>query len=199
MVAGCGNSLLSEDMVDDGFQSILATDFSRVVIDQQILSSASEYPEISYHQCNMTSSFLDSQAFEAIIDKGLYDAIGCAVNGERAQKLYIREVLRLLSLEGGTFILISHQLPEKVLLLLENHDVRDVDFTPWQVEVSCIPKPIAFESEELNLNDMSSMYFIYVCCLNEGLKQQQIYREEKMVRRRRQRMGRKTWKSAPAL
>ena len=93
MVAGCGNSTFCEDLADDGYQRVLGTDISRVVIDQQT-QLAEEYPEIRYQQCNMLSTFMEADSFDAIIDKGLYDAIACGMNGEKNLSIYIREVLR---------------------------------------------------------------------------------------------------------
>jgi SAM-dependent methyltransferase len=197
LVAGCGNSTMCEDMVEDGYNSVLGTDISRVVIDMQTLLAV-EYPEIKYQQCNMCNSFMEPECVDAIIDKGLYDAILCAVNGERQIQLYIREVLRLLSSEG-VFILISHHLPEKVLLHIENLDLKDVDFTPWVVSVSAIPKPIAFEGERLDLNDLSSVYFIYVCSIEQEMLKKKLFRDERWARKLKERAGKTKWKSAPEL
>ena len=93
IVAGCGNSTFCEDLADDGYQRILGTDISRVVIDQQT-QLGEEYPEIRYQQCNMLSSFMEANSFDAIIDKGLYDAISCGMNGEKNIQIYIREVIK---------------------------------------------------------------------------------------------------------
>jgi SAM-dependent methyltransferase len=198
LVAGCGSSTMCEDLADDEYSNVVGADISRVVIDQQT-TLAVEYPEIEYIQCNMCSSFLSAGSFGAIIDKGLYDAIGCSIHGQRQVLLYVREVLRLLD-TTGVFVLVSYQLPEAVLVFLENHDLKDAEFTPWNVSVSEIPKPAAFEGEELDLNDLAtSVYFIYVCVMDPELMHRQDYRNEKMNKRKKDRLGKRDWKQAPVL
>lgn len=197
LVAGCGNSTMCEDMADDGYRSVLGTDVSRVAIDQQ-QRRAEEYPEVSYAQLNMCHSFLESESFEAIIDKGLFDAMQCAIGGKRFQRLYVREVLRLLAPSDGVFVLVSHQKPESVFLLLENHDLRDLDFTPWRVHVSTIAKPAAFEGEKVD-QGLDGVYFVYACVLDIELVQKKKYRDEKAEKRKKDALGRRTWKPAPPL
>ena len=96
-------------------------------------------------------------------------------------------------------MVISHQSPERVLVLVENQDLKDKDFTPWNVSVSAIPKPPAFAGERLDLNDLSSSYFIYVCRMDPELLKKRAYRDERWAAKQKDRTGRRKWKNAPPL
>ena len=96
-------------------------------------------------------------------------------------------------------MMISHQSPENVLVVIENLDLKDKDFTPWNVNVSAIPKPLAFIGEKLDLNDLSSSYFIYVCRIDRELLKKRDYRDERWAAKQKDRTGKKKWKNAPPL
>lgn len=49
LVAGCGNSRLSEDLYEDGYSSIANIDISRVVIDQ-MTDKYKEKPALTWQQ-----------------------------------------------------------------------------------------------------------------------------------------------------
>lgn len=68
LMSGCGNSRLSEDMYEDGYQSIANIDISRVVIDQMI-EKYKEKPALTFQQMNVCSLEFPDEAFEAVIAK----------------------------------------------------------------------------------------------------------------------------------
>ena len=68
LMSGCGNSRLSEDMYEDGFQSIANIDISRVVIDQMI-EKYKEKPALTFQQMNVCSLEFPDEQFEGVIAK----------------------------------------------------------------------------------------------------------------------------------
>lgn len=95
MVAGCGNSYFMEDMVADGYKSIVGADISRVVL-KQMKNRCADLPEISFFQGNMIDSDLPEKSFDAIIDKALFDSILCSHLGTAECNFYIQEVVSML-------------------------------------------------------------------------------------------------------
>ncbi len=68
LVAGCGNSRLSEDMYEDGYSSIANIDISRVVIDQMI-EKYKEKPALTWQQMNVCSLEYPDESYDAVIAK----------------------------------------------------------------------------------------------------------------------------------
>jgi hypothetical protein len=161
MVAGCGSSNLLGDMADDGYQKLVAADLSRVVI-TQLKYRYQDYPQISYFQGTLTDTDLPEGSLDAVIDKGLFDALLCTQTGALTVGQYIYEVdlslllsfltcvtlsrynnalqvERILS-DTGVFIIISYGNPEQRLPFLEQHDIDVPRYTPWTIEVQALCK-----------------------------------------------------------
>jgi EEF1A lysine methyltransferase 4 len=94
MIAGCGTSNMLEDMISDGFEDLVACDYSRVCISQMQIR-CSDLPEITFFQGNMTDTDLPEESFDAIIDKALFDNMLCGDCGISHVKQYVVEVRRL--------------------------------------------------------------------------------------------------------
>eukprot|EP00826_Nyctotherus_ovalis_P057039 TRINITY_DN7792_c0_g1_i6.p1 TRINITY_DN7792_c0_g1~~TRINITY_DN7792_c0_g1_i6.p1 ORF type:complete len:336 (-),score=95.04 TRINITY_DN7792_c0_g1_i6:1257-2264(-) len=75
LIAGCGNSLMAEEMCDDGYESITSVDYS-----QQALKEAEERKkerDISYVHMDLTDIKFAEDSFDTIIDKATLDAMFC--------------------------------------------------------------------------------------------------------------------------
>lgn len=74
-VKGCGNSSLSVEMYEDGFQNILNIDYSDVVIkkmrEKYALLIGMEWQVMDI--CNM--SMLEQESFDVILEKGTLDSM----------------------------------------------------------------------------------------------------------------------------
>ncbi|KAK6930341.1 Methyltransferase type 11 [Dillenia turbinata] len=69
LVVGCGNSALSLDMVDDGYEDIVNIDISSVVIDA-MKRKYSDRPQLKYTQMDVRDmSPLEAGSFDSVIDK----------------------------------------------------------------------------------------------------------------------------------
>ncbi|CAE6466761.1 unnamed protein product [Rhizoctonia solani] len=71
LMLGCGNSTLSEDMYQDGYQNIVNIDFSPVVI--QHMRSA--YPHMEWLEMDIRDLKFEAETFDILIDKGTMDAM----------------------------------------------------------------------------------------------------------------------------
>uniref|UniRef100_A0A0D9WG56 Methyltransferase type 11 domain-containing protein n=1 Tax=Leersia perrieri TaxID=77586 RepID=A0A0D9WG56_9ORYZ len=65
LMLGCGNSLLSEDMVKDGYEEVVNIDISSVVIEQMR----------EKHMDVRDMSFFGDETFDCVLDKGTLDAM----------------------------------------------------------------------------------------------------------------------------
>ena len=75
-MAGCGNSRLSEDMFEDGYANLSNIDISRVVIDQ-MSDKYKDKPALTFQQMNVCSLEFPDESFDAVVAKGVMDAILC--------------------------------------------------------------------------------------------------------------------------
>ncbi|XP_065265636.1 eEF1A lysine and N-terminal methyltransferase isoform X2 [Emys orbicularis] len=75
LVVGCGNSELSEQMYDVGYQDIVNIDISEVVINQMRERNAHRRPKMSYLRMDMLQMDFQDAQFQVVLDKGTLDAI----------------------------------------------------------------------------------------------------------------------------
>ncbi|CAM8961840.1 unnamed protein product [Rhodiola kirilowii] len=70
LMVGCGNAVMSEDMVNDGYEDITNIDISSVAID--LMRAKYELiPQLKYLQMDVRDmSFFLDDTFDSIIDKG---------------------------------------------------------------------------------------------------------------------------------
>jgi len=99
------------------------------------------------------------------------------------------EVDRLLS-DSGVFILVSHGNPDDRLHFLEQYDIEEPYYTPWEVEVQALAKPLEYENEDLNVEDPDNLYFIYICQKREEMVMRKKIRENKVAQDKRKKKPR---------
>ncbi|XP_041983193.1 eEF1A lysine and N-terminal methyltransferase homolog [Aricia agestis] len=107
LMPGCGNSSLSADLYDVGFQNITNIDVSEVVIKQMKSKNAQRSNMKFLHMDALNTTFNDSE-FNVVLDKGTLDAL-MPDNSEETNATinkYFGEVKRVLKL-GGRFICIT--------------------------------------------------------------------------------------------
>ena len=154
LVVGCGNSLLSENLYEDGFQEITNVDVSSVVIDQmEKRYKDTQFADMKFIQGDCQDLPFRDQSFDVVIDKGTFDCIVCHEDVDKSTKLYCSEVNRVLS-GNGLFLVISHGNPEMRL----RYVLRDE--YPWKCQLnaslaSLIPRKSQDKDSNKANNDRS--------------------------------------------
>ena len=95
LIAGAGNSRLSEDMYEDGYQTLANVDISRVVVDQMI-EKYKDKSALTYQQMNVVSLEFPDESFDAVIAKGTVDAILCGEGSTANVAKMCQEASRVL-------------------------------------------------------------------------------------------------------
>jgi SAM-dependent methyltransferase len=139
LIAGCGNSLVPFDMIQDGWTGgIVAVDFASNVIDQMkekvvqsqlvtdTATARTKQPQdiLDYVCADLTQPTLEytDGSFDLIVVKGTFDAILCS-DSSRANILnFIQNCVRLLSPKHGVLFIMTTGNPDNRLEFLEHHN-----------------------------------------------------------------------------
>ncbi|XP_078263925.1 eEF1A lysine and N-terminal methyltransferase isoform X2 [Rhinoraja longicauda] len=108
LVVGCGNSELSEQMYDVGYQSITNIDISPAVISHMKARNAVRRPSLAFTEMDVGQmEFADSQ-FQVVLDKGTLDAIMTDESAGTLRKVegMFGEIGRALR-PGGRYLCVS--------------------------------------------------------------------------------------------
>ena len=151
---GCGNSRLSEELYEDGFEDITNIDFSQKVISQIEEKNKSKYPKMIFKIMDVLDmKEIQTGSFNIVFDKATLDSILCGDNsGSNAQKM-ISEIHRVLA-PGGRYICITYGDPEHRKKYFEN--------LQWSnLSVDKIVKPITNNEESNDINN-KNFHYIYI-------------------------------------
>ncbi|KAK6143188.1 hypothetical protein DH2020_023536 [Rehmannia glutinosa] len=136
LMVGCGNAVISEDMVKDGFEDIMNIDISSVAIEMMRKKhehiSLRSYPDMQMDVRDM--SLFPDDSFDSIIDKGTLDSLMCGTDAPISASQMLGEVSRLLK-PGGVYMLITYGDPT-VRMPHINRPVYN-----WKIELYIIPRP----------------------------------------------------------
>ncbi|XP_058077407.1 uncharacterized protein LOC131225832 isoform X1 [Magnolia sinica] len=184
LMVGCGNAVMSEDMVKDGYEDIVNVDISSVVID--MMRKKYEYlPQLKYLQIDVRDmSFFQDETFDGVIDKGTLDSLMCGTNAPISTCQMLAEVSRLLK-PGGIYMLITYGDPTVRIPHLNRSGYN------WKIILYIIPRPGFQRPEGCSSSSKSYMdpvpitengllppdfvledpdsHFIYVCKKMDGL------------------------------
>lgn len=154
LVPGCGNSMVMEEMMKDGYANISNVDFSPVVVSQM----EERYKDrMVFKLADVTRSipFPDS-AFDLIVCKGTLDAILCGAGAAANARTFMEECSRVLDESHGVMLIVSHGSPDNRNVYLEDEKVW-----PGGVELHKVPKPRIDKptANEKGSND----HFVYIC------------------------------------
>jgi ubiquinone/menaquinone biosynthesis C-methylase UbiE len=152
MHAGAGNSLLTEEMFNDGYTTMVNVDISRVVIDQMI-ELHRDKSSITWVQMNVCALEMPDASLDAIIDKGTADALLCGEGSNRNAAEMCAEASRVLKADG-VYIIISYGLPDNRLSYFEGTG----DYG-WTIKVHMVPKTVGTATP----GDPESFHYIYCC------------------------------------
>ncbi|KAA8515621.1 hypothetical protein F0562_018768 [Nyssa sinensis] len=134
LMVGCGNAVISEDMVKDGYEDIMNTDISSVAIDM-MRRKYEHVPQLKYMQMDVRDmSFFPDESFDHVIDKGTLDSLMCGTDAAISAARMLGEMSRLLK-SGGVYMLITYGDP-KVRIPHLSRPVYN-----WKIELYIIPRP----------------------------------------------------------
>ncbi|MFS7905806.1 putative endothelin-converting enzyme 1 [Helianthus anomalus] len=134
LMVGCGNAVMSEDMVKDGYEDIMNVDISCVAI-EMMRRKYEHVPQLKYLQMDVRDMgfFLDD-SFDSVIDKGTLDSLMCGTDAPISASQMLGEVSRVLK-PGGTYMLITYGDPT-VRMPHINRPVYN-----WKIDLYIIPRP----------------------------------------------------------
>ncbi|KAG5192123.1 S-adenosyl-L-methionine-dependent methyltransferase [Tribonema minus] len=155
LMLGCGNSRLSEDMLEDGFTSITNIDISRVVIDQMI-ERHKDKPALVWQRMNAMALEYPDESFDAAVDKGTLDSLMCGEGASANVAKMCMEVSRVLK-PNGVYLVISYGAPDSRLKYLQSDDYS------WTVSVATLPKPAISAAAIPDTKDASAVHYVYLC------------------------------------
>eukprot|EP00644_Phytophthora_capsici_P009139 jgi/Phyca11/504226/fgenesh2_kg.PHYCAscaffold_6_\ len=142
LMAGAGNSRLSEEMVNDGYQKLMNVDVSEIVIKQ------------------MSAKYEDHETYDAVVDKGTMDSILCGEGSTANVSKMCQEIHRVLK-PNGVYFIVSYGVPDNRLSYLENKELQ------WRVTVHTVPKPTV-SAVQVSEADANAVHYIYAC--QKGVK-----------------------------
>lgn len=105
LIAGCGNSQLSQDLYDVGYRSLINVDISDVVVKQMEARNKANRPEMQFLKMDLLEMKLEDESFQVVIDKGTLDAIFASEEEKITKdvKQMFGEISRVLK-AGGRYI-----------------------------------------------------------------------------------------------
>lgn len=154
---GCGNSRLSEEMYEDGYENITNIDFSTKVISQMEERLASKCPNMKFKVMDVLDmKDLPAGEFNTILDKATLDSVLCGDNSTPNCIKMLDEVYKVLA-PGGHYMVISYGDPSHREKYLKRAK-------PWEdFKIDKIAKPSANVTQNLNVdeNDAKNFHYIY--------------------------------------
>ncbi len=128
---GCGSSPLAAKLHAEGwFDTVLATDGSRVVVDMQRRRRRHTLGRgLAFEVADVRSTPYESGRFRAIVDKGTLDAVLCCEGFDFEAGRVAAECARLLA-PGGVWACISLNAPAIVLPLLARDEWASLSAEP---------------------------------------------------------------------
>jgi len=146
---GCGNSRLSAQLYEAGFQNIVYIDISEIVINQ-MKARFKEMPKMQWLRMDAAKLELPDSSFDLVIDKGTMDSILCGANSFHNVHQMNKNVSRVLK-RGAHYVVISYGQPDTRI----DHFRRKR--LSWTVEHKTIDKPV-FHGDSAQ----AASYHIYI-------------------------------------
>ena len=151
---GCGNSRLSEELSEEGYEDITNIDFSTKVITIMEEKCKAKFPKMSFKVMDVLDmKEFQTGSFNTVIDKGTLDSVLCGDNSVASAQKMIAEVFRVLA-PGGHYICITHGDPE--------HRKKYLETQQWgNLSTDKILKPATSSNANVDENDQKNYHFIY--------------------------------------
>ena len=148
LVPGCGNSKLSSDLYDAGYEEVTNVDFSPTCVREMLVQNVRKRPKMRWLVMDMTDmkQFKD-ESFDYVVDKGSLDALmGDAedTEGTRSGHKFLSEVKRVMSRdEGAAYVIVTLSQDHVLETILHAFSSLATDNntsdTKWKVTMHSIP------------------------------------------------------------
>ncbi|UIZ23900.1 hypothetical protein KXD40_009557 [Peronospora effusa] len=155
LMAGAGNSRLSEEMVNDDYQKLMNVDVSEIVIQQMATKYKDQAEKLQWQKMNMCLLEFANETFDAVVDKATMDSILCGEGSTANVSKMCQEIYRVLK-PNGVYFVVSYGVPDNRLSYLENKEMQ------WKVTVHTVPKPTV-SALQVSEADANAVHYIYVC------------------------------------
>ncbi|CAN1344506.1 EEF1A lysine methyltransferase 4 [Linum perenne] len=170
LMVGCGNALMSEDMVKDGYQDIMNIDISSVAI--EMMSKKYEYiPQLKYMKMDVRDmSVFSDDSFGSVIDKGTLDSLMCGSDAPISAAQMLGEITY-----GDPKVRMPHLMRPaynwKIMLyIIPRPGFQKPAASPSSARTFLEPVPITESGllpADYTLEDPDS-HFIYICQKMDG-------------------------------
>ena len=161
LIVGCGSSRMTEEMYEDGYQNITSIDLSYSAVKLQQEEYKERYSNLTFKQMDVRNLQFKDGTFDAVIDKGLLDAMVCTDGSKGNTESMLKEIHRVLA-PTGTYICVTHGKEDQRKKYLKN-----VKLYNWNRIKMQLPKPVIGQNvkdvKAPNYDDKKNFHFMYIC------------------------------------
>jgi len=161
---GCGNSRMSEEMYDEGYQHITNIDISPIVVKAMQEKYKDKEATMKYVTMDARAMDFKDGTFDCVIDKGTLDSILCGESSVANAKKTLSEIYRVL-VPNGVYIMISYGAPDHRLHYLKKPDLHWKVLPEATVFKPTISTSIAASGQD---KDSPNYHYIYICKKGES-------------------------------
>ena len=164
---GCGNSLLCEEMYDDGYKNIINIDLSETVIKYMEKRNKEIRKKLKFFVMDCRELNINNNSIDLAIDKSTIDALLCGENSFINVAKMLKEVQRVLKI-GGYYLMISYGCPENRLIHIERKflgfDIKIFKIVKNEkVEISMNENNNNNNFNKDDNNNFESSHYVYIC------------------------------------
>jgi ubiquinone/menaquinone biosynthesis C-methylase UbiE len=149
LMIGCGNSRLSSQLYESGYQNVTNIDCSEVVINQ-MKARCKDQDKMEWVVKDCTRMDFPDATFDLVVDKGTMDAMLCGANSFHNVYQMNKHVSRVMK-KGAHFVVVTYGQPDTRIDHFRRKRLN------WEIEHKTIDKPV-FSSDSAP----SSNYHVYL-------------------------------------
>ena len=160
---GCGNSKLSEDLYEDGYNNLTSVDISGIVIGQMQEYYKEKIPSIKFEKGDirdMRPLFNEDELFDVVLDKGTLDSILCGDSSGPNTDKALKEIYRVLK-PNGVYICMTYGLPDQRLEIFKRPEFR------WSPIIHKVTKTTISTQQVVAAEDKNDKNFHYIYILKK--------------------------------
>jgi len=154
LMLGSGNSRLSEEMYEEGYQNLTNIDVSQFIVDM-MAKKYSDKPGMTYQQMDGRALELPEGSFNVVIDKATLDSILCGEGSTHNAQKVLQEVAKVLK-PDGVYVCVSHGQPSYRLTYLQRPEFG------WNVKIYTVHKPSIGMGGQAGAQE-ENVHYIYIC------------------------------------